>query len=229
MFNKFFDKIIAVSNSSKDGFINTFKGFDEKVLVINNIFDISKLDKKDEKCEYKLIGKNKLIYVGRLVDTKSVDKLILECQKVFEKVPDTYLYIVGDGPDREKLQEMVRDLKLDNKIKFLGNQINPYKYMNQADVVVTASVLESYGITIFEALAMKKYFVSAINDGSKEIFDTVNNGNKNNGVICEQNAIGDNIINYLENKDKFRLKFNVEDNNKLIQNKLIELFQLEEK
>lgn len=226
---KYFDKIVAVSESSKNGFIFIFPQYKDKMLVINNIMDCSRLERKNEKCEYKMKAKNKLLYVGRLAAIKRVDLLIEQFEKVLKKLNDSVLYIVGDGPERSKLELKVKEKKLENKVIFLGSQKNPFNYMKQADILVSASAMEAYSINSLEALAMEKYFVSADNGGAKDIFYITNKANFNNGIVCDVNDMHYHIIYYLENKDKIITKFDMNEANKIIENNLKEIFKLEHK
>lgn len=222
---QYFDHIVAVSESSKNGFLKVFGNYEDKTLVINNFMDLSRLEKKDEPCET-LVGENKLIYVGRLADEKRVDILIREFGKVLDEIPNSYLYIVGDGPEKVSLENVVLQLKLGEKVRFLGNQNNPFKYMRQADMVVTASENEAYSITSLEALAMNKYFVSASNEGAEDIFYLTNQAKLNNGIVCKPKYMHKHIIYYLKNKDKIKPNFDMKQDNKRIEAQLMEILNI---
>lgn len=226
---KYFDNIVCVSESAKQGFLKVFKSYEDKLLVINNFMDLERLKGRNEKCDIDFKGDNNLIYVGRLADVKRVDVLIEEFKKVIKKVKDANLYIVGDGPEKQKLEDIVKESKLENKAIFLGNQNNPFKYIEQSNIVVTASAHEAYSINSLEALAMKKYFVSANNEGAKDIFEITNKGNLNNGIICNPDKMHEHIINYLKNKDKYIPNFDIKKANKVIEKELIDLLELQKK
>ncbi len=223
---KYFDKIVSVSNSAKEGFLKMFKCDSKKVIVINNFFDVERLKAKDEKCQIKMTGNNNVLYVGRLVEIKKVDLLIQEFKKVKDKISDAHLYIVGDGPKKDKLIQLTKQLGLESDVTFLGYQENPFSFLKQVDVLATASQTESYAINLFEALAMHKYFVSTDNEGAKEMFHLTNNGNKNNGVVCDTNDIHKHIIYYLNNKDKIKPNFDVNKCNAKIEQNLLKCFGL---
>jgi len=222
----YFDHIIAVSESSKQGFIKIIKKHASKIIVINNIFDITKLDKQDEKCEYEMLADNKLLYVGRLVNTKCVDILIKEFNKIIKYIPNTELYIIGDGPEREALSKLVISLNLKEKIKFFGNQNNPFKYMKQADVIISASESESYSMSLLEALAMKKYFISANNKGAEDVFYLTNKANIQNGIVCKTEHIHSHVIYYLQNKKNLKQSFDINNYNIEIEKALVNLLSL---
>ena len=114
--------------------------------------------KKDEKT---------LLYLGRIGKEKSIDFLINNHVKILEKYPDCKLIIVGDGPDIDEYKELVKSLKINDKVIFTGKV--PWEetklYYNLATIFVTASVTETQGLTVVEAMAASKPVV-AIDDES---------------------------------------------------------------
>ena len=225
---KYFDNIIVVSENTKNEFNNIFNGFSDSVIVINNIFDIDKIKTKDDKCE-KLPGKNKIFFVGRLDPIKNLNVLIDEFAIVNKDISNTYLYIIGSGPEEQKLKNLINEKNLRENVIFLGNKNNPISYMNQADIIVLPSKSESYGIVLLEALALGKYFITTPNGGGEEIFNKVNNGNLNNGIVCTENEIHNKILYYLNNKDKFKTYFNINNVNVKTEQQIKKLFNLNNK
>lgn len=225
--NKFlsFDKIISVSESAKKGFRNIMRIEEDKIAVINNLIDLQQFSKKDEKLEIEMKGKHKLVYVGRLSKGKRVDKLLYEFKKIKRELADAELFIIGDGPELQYLKKIVHDNKIQN-VYFLGFQKNPFKYINKCEIVVSASESEAYGMNLVEALVLKKYFVSADNDGAKEIFSNLNKENKENGIVCEVNLIHKYCLDYLKNKEKKEPNFDIKNANKKILSQLLNEFNI---
>jgi len=93
-----------------------------------------------------------LITVGRLVDQKDHDTLIKAFEKVKRKI-DACLYIIGDGPNRKKLENLAQTLALVDDIRFMGWQPNPFALLKQADLFVLSSRFEGFGNVIVEAMA----------------------------------------------------------------------------
>ncbi len=62
------------------------------------------------------------------------------------------LIIIGDGPDRKKLEEMSKKLEIDKKVIFLGEINNPYCYMHYAKLFILSSKTEGFGLVLVEAL-----------------------------------------------------------------------------
>jgi len=93
-----------------------------------------------------------LVTVGRLVDQKDHVTLIKAFAKVKEDI-DARLCIIGDGPNRKKLESLAQTLGLTDDIRFLGWQPNPFALLKQADIFVLSSRFEGFGNVIIEAMA----------------------------------------------------------------------------
>lgn len=92
----------------------------------------------------------KIVMVGRLIASKR-HKDMIEALTQFNH--PAHLIIIGDGPLMHELKAMVVELKLDNKVQFLGHLDNPFAYMSQADVFVSCSESEGFPNVLVEAMA----------------------------------------------------------------------------
>lgn len=96
-----------------------------------------------------------LVYVGRVAEEKNISEIINFYTDISKELTNTNLLIVGGGPHLEVLQQEVRDLGMEKKIKFTG-MVAPadvYKYYQIGHAFVTASTSETQGLTYIEALA----------------------------------------------------------------------------
>jgi glycosyltransferase involved in cell wall biosynthesis len=216
---KYFDTIVPVSKSASEGFKKTFKNYENKIKVINNLINIKRIEEGIKDKSDIIDGNPKIITTGRLVKTKRINELLKEFKKVLIQKKEAKLYIIGDGPELNNLKNLAREYKIENNVTFLGNQNNPYKYVYQADIVVSTSASETYSITLLEALILKKYFISTYNAGAKDIYININKNNKNNGILCNIEDIAKNIIYYTDNKTK--PNFNFKEVNEEIEKELI--------
>lgn len=125
-----------------------------------------------------LKGKN-IISVGRLAPEKDYEELI----KVFSEIDSSFeewkLHIVGDGDEREKLQNLIREKQLENRIimhGFLGKE-EIEKLMYQSSLYLMTSLTESFGLVLIEA---QSYGLPCIAydsaQGAKEIITSGKNG-----------------------------------------------------
>ena len=109
--------------------------------------------------EKKSLGINKtqpvVLFIGRLAKEKSLDVIISSMKELTKKIPSCKLLIVGDGPERENLQELSKELGIETSVVFAGER--PYadigKYYQLGDVFVGASLTETQGLTFAEAMA----------------------------------------------------------------------------
>ena len=94
------------------------------------------------------------------------------------------LLILGDGPDREKIEKMIRDENMEKNIILLGSIKNPYPWLKKAKIFVHSSKYEGLPTVLIEALVLnKKVISSACPTGPKEILE--------NGKIGDLYEIGD--------------------------------------
>ncbi len=95
------------------------------------------------------------IFVGRLASEKNIVYLLEVIEDLIPKMPELKLIIVGDGPDHEQYQQYVNDHHLEEHVIFTGKV--PWEeipnYYHMAKVFLTASVTETQGLTVIEAMA----------------------------------------------------------------------------
>jgi phosphatidylinositol alpha-mannosyltransferase len=108
-----------------------------------------------------------VLYVGRLEKRKGLKYLLRAFALLQETLPEARLIIAGDGPDREKLQELADDLMLNN-IQFLGyiEEAEKLRLMQTSTVFCSPALYgESFGIVLLEAMASGTPVVAGANPG----------------------------------------------------------------
>lgn len=175
-FREFFDNrdirnfkhIIFVSNQAKDSFLKYYKDEKAKSLVLNNFINTKEIEeKKKVKIEEKKPkDKTLLMFIGRLDDTS---KKLGRAIHLIKDIKKTELWIIGDGKDKDKYQEMVKKEKLENRIKFLGAKKNPYPYMDIADYIILTSDYEGFPVTYLEAITLQKPLITTIDVSDDKI------------------------------------------------------------
>jgi glycosyltransferase involved in cell wall biosynthesis len=94
--------------------------------------------------------------VSRLVEQKDHDTLVKAFFLAQQVYPDMMLYIVGDGPLKEKIQEKVRKLGIKEKVIFTGWVQDSRNNMAESDIVILSSRREGFGYVLIEAMQMGK-------------------------------------------------------------------------
>jgi glycosyltransferase involved in cell wall biosynthesis len=143
-------RIIAVSPQCKQKLIS-LGVHGENITVIPNGVDLALFDS---------IGTQKvpcqILYVGRLIRLKNVDKLIRAFSEVLKHVPEASLKIVGTGPEGTSLKRLVRGLRLQQKVTFEGTTPTydtVAHYFKESALFVLPSTVEGESIATKEAMA----------------------------------------------------------------------------
>jgi len=105
----------------------------------------------------------RVLFVGRLIWRKSVHDLLQAFSRVLEKVPESKLIVVGDGPQREALFNLAQKLEIQDKVEFTGTLVGKelWEKYRECDVFVmpskeTRTDMEGFGMVFLEAGLFKK-------------------------------------------------------------------------
>ena len=113
-----------------------------------------------------------LLYVGRVAHEKNIDFLLRMFVRLRERRPDALLVIAGEGPAREHLGRLARDLDIDSQVRFIGylDRVTELPDCYAAgDVFVFASRTETQGLVLLEAMAQGTPVVSVAELGTRSI------------------------------------------------------------
>lgn len=162
----FADKIIAVSNFTKQKLITHYGIADEKIIVVHNAVDFSDDKKFDIKKQDKVV-----LFLGRLTLQKGPDYFIEAAKKVLDYDPDVKFIIAGNGDMENKIIDRVAELGIGNKVLFAGFVTGPDvdKAYQAADLYVMPSVSEPFGITPLEALRNNVPVIISKQSGVSEV------------------------------------------------------------
>ena len=131
----------------------------QKFEIINNAIDLNKYkfdEQKRESMRLSLkIPNNAIVLgnVGRLDEQKNQIFLLEIFKKFFEKYPNSYLIIVGEGKLKKKIKLKIKELGLENRVILTGLVDNVIDYLNVMDVFVLPSLFEGLSIAAIEAQA----------------------------------------------------------------------------
>ncbi|MDM5222793.1 glycosyltransferase [Peribacillus sp. NJ11] len=180
-----FDKIVAVSESTKEIFVETFNKYTAKTEVI---YDINNADSIIKMAG---IGKSyndnfegiRILTIGRLDQNKGYDIALAACKMLKESGINFRWYALGKGILKEEIEEQIRRSGLTKDFILLGVEANPYPFIKDSDIYVQTSRHEGFGLAIAEARMLNIPVVTTN-------FDAVYNQmvNKKNGLVVDMNA-----------------------------------------
>ena len=117
-----------------------------------------------------------LVSVGRLVKEKGYEFLFEALALARREEAELRLRLVGDGPERNALEQRVRSLGLESAVCFLGTRSNVGYWLQHSDLFVISSVSEGLPISLLEALAMGRAVVGTAVGGVPEAVETARAG-----------------------------------------------------
>jgi len=172
------NKIVSISKEIQYILEFNYKIKKDKLKMIYNGIDLEKIKlmANDKVDDYEEIFNNpqiiKFITIGRLSYEKGHEYLIKAYSKVITEIPNSKLFIIGEGPLRTQLEKLIKVKRLNNKVILLGLKENPYKYISKANVFVLSSLNEGLPTVILEALACGLPIISTdCKTGPREILD----------------------------------------------------------
>lgn len=155
-------EILPTYGVKKESIFITYNSPDTEMLLDAKQKAIA-LDNLLPKSEYRLI------HVGRLVKWKKVDLLINAVNVLKNKYPKIELIIIGGGPEEENLKRLVEELKINDRVKFLGAIYKPEilgRYLLESTIYVIAGM---GGLSINEAMMFEKPIVCSVCDGTERM------------------------------------------------------------
>lgn len=196
-----YNKIFCVSEDAKSAFLNKYSVDKAKADVFSNPVDSEQVIEKSK--ENNTINPEKrplFVFVGRLEKVKGVDRLVKTVKKLIDDNYSFELWIIGDGSLEQEIKEYVQKNSLQDYIKMLGYQQNPYSYLIKADCLISPSYAEAYSMVSAEAIVLNKPVFATDCAGIKHTVGSA-------GVIC-QNSDEDF---YLLLKDLLESKYDLDD------------------
>ena len=182
-----------------------------KIIPIYNGVNIEKikqlaLEKIDN---YEKVFNNpnniKFITVGRLSAEKGHKYLIEAFAKVLKEIPNSKLFIIGEGITRPQIEKMIQERNLNNSVTLLGFLHNPYNYISRSDIFVLPSLSEGLPYALIEALICKIPIVSTdCETGPNEILE-----NGKYGIltkVADSDDLAEKMISLAKN-EKARAQF----------------------
>lgn len=165
------DYIVSVSDSGVRSLVEFFPDLSEKFIAIYNILDADQIRERAKIQEVALPKKGENIFicsVGRLEAQKDFSFAIETASLLKEKGLEFIWYIIGEGSERQKLELLIKGKKLENNVLLLGQQMNPYSYMEKCDLYVQTSKYEGLSVAVAEAMILCKPIIVVDVQGLRE-------------------------------------------------------------
>ncbi len=147
-------------------------GWTRGVEVVSNFTDTSVVAPVSRSVANTPDGVPLVMTMARFVKRKRIHLLI----EAMTAVPEAYLWIAGEGEEQEALEAVVREHKLENRVRFLGWQKDARPYVAAADMFIMPSSHEPLGNVIFEAWAQSKPVISSRSEGPSWFMQDGENG-----------------------------------------------------
>ncbi len=198
------DGVTAVSNYLKQ---RTTEEFDirREIRVIYNFIDTRRSAPERNECSretYAPGGEKILMHASNFRPVKRVGDVVRIFAKLREKL-SAKLILIGDGPERIFIQQLVRELKLGDQVYFLGEQDHLEPLFFCADLFLLPSEQESFGLTALEAMACGVPVIGARTGGLPEVITHGETGFLY--PIGEINSMVNNALDLLSNPEKHEL------------------------
>lgn len=176
-----YDKVVCVSKCVEQ-VMKEHYGLSRTTTIYNPIDTEIILLKASQPINIDLPSAFNIVSVGRLVPQKGYDRLIPIIGKLRQEGKDIQLFIIGDGPERNRLEYLIKKMRLQDIVHLLGFQKNPYTIMSKMDLFVSSSRAEGYSLVIAEAMTLELPVVSTNCAGPNELLD-----NGRYGLLVENN------------------------------------------
>ncbi|NJL74559.1 MAG: N-acetyl-alpha-D-glucosaminyl L-malate synthase BshA [Saprospiraceae bacterium] len=164
------DGVTAVSHNLKQHTHHTFN-IKHDIEVIHNFVDLNRFHRPNKDHFKKAIapdGERIVTHVSNFRKVKRVDNVVKVFKRINEIIPSKLL-LIGDGPERDKTEQLCRQLELCNEIRFLGKQEAVEELLAVSDLFLMPSENESFGLAALEAMACEVPVISSNVGGLPEV------------------------------------------------------------
>ncbi|MFV0238382.1 MAG: N-acetyl-alpha-D-glucosaminyl L-malate synthase BshA [Flavobacteriales bacterium] len=163
------DIVTSVSESLKQDTLEVFK-IKKDIQVIPNFIESELFDQPNQRCTCNFAEEDEklLVHVSNFREVKNVPDVVEIFYRVQKRVK-AKLLLIGVGPEREKVELLVRKLGLEDQVFFLGKIRQLYQILGVCDLFVLPSSQESFGLAALEAMAAGLPVISSNAGGIPEV------------------------------------------------------------
>ena len=197
--------VTAVSENLKKDTLDLFN-IKKEIEVIPNFICLEDYKQKNNQKYKNRIAKNNekvITHISNFRKVKRIQDVIRAFKIINDSIPSK-LVLVGDGPERVKMERLGRELNISNHINFLGNLKSTREVLNISDLFMLPSSSESFGLAALEALACGVPVIATNKGGIPEVVE-----HGKSGFLSEVGDFKDMSINALHilNNEKVHNEF----------------------
>ncbi len=188
--------VIVCSREMRNGLLK-YKNEQDGIFVIPNGFDRHSFYPRKEENPEEFPS---ILYIGGLKKIKGVDILIRALPIVFQKAGMVRVLIAGAGPEQDRLFRLAQELKIENRIHFLGyvSGEGKIRLIQEAGIVVLPSLFENSPLSVLEAMGCGKPIIASRVGGIPELVE-----NGKTGLLFEagnHEQLADQIVTLIQDK-----------------------------
>lgn len=218
-FYRFSDQIISPTKIICKDLIKNFNVPFNKIITLDNPVDRKEIIKMSQIKIKEKIPKKFLIAIGRLTYQKNYNLMINAYFKFRQKIKDCHLLILGQGPDIDEINKLIKKFNLNKYVHLVGYKKNPFNYLKKSQMLILTSRWEGYPNVLIQGRTLNKKIVATSCFGSSEAVL-----GKNSNIVRSLNAsvFANKMIKVYKSKKKSSFN-NISKNSNNVDN-FIKLF-----
>ncbi len=198
-----YDKMVSIHQEQKADLLNWYPFLHDKTEIVEHITDRQTIIEQSKEFNVdKPSNKAVLCSCGRFAYIKGFD-IAVEAARVLKQSGEAFVwYIIGDGPEKSKIEELIKNYSLEENVILTGMLKNPYPYMAASDVYIQPSREESLGLTMLEAHRLATPVISTETMGGLKLINP-----QVNGLLCKIDAVdmAEKIKELINDKQRYDL------------------------
>lgn len=198
------DAVTAVSKSLRQQTLDDFD-ITRDIEVIYNFIDFKKFNKKPREHFKKAIAPNGECLVAHTSNFRKVKRVedVLSIFAIISKKIPSKLLLIGDGPDRVKIEKQCREMDLCDNVVFLGKLEPIEEILSVCDLFLLPSESESFGLAALEAMACEVPVISSNTGGLPEL--NVNGKTGFTSDVGDVESMAANALKILNNEEEHKI------------------------
>lgn len=177
------DAIVATSQGVAEDLIANYGVARSKIRILHNPVDLDAIARHSAEPIPELDAPPVVAAAGRLASVKNYPLLIDALASLPAETP-VHVWILGEGPERSRLEALAAERGLGTQVRFLGFQQNPWRFIARADVFALTSTYEGFGNVLIEAMACGTPVVATRSPGTVEVVE-----DRKNGLLVESSPV----------------------------------------